>query len=35
MKHLHHVVTAWTMLGVAFLAEAQVAPIVLDGNFED
>ena len=35
MKPLHHVVTAWTMLGSAFLADAQVAPIVLDGNFED
>ena len=35
MKPLHHVVTAWTMLGSAFLAEAQVAPIVLDGNFEE
>ena len=35
MNILHHVVAAWTMLGLAFLAEAQVAPIVLDGNFED
>ena len=35
MKLLPHIVAAWTMLGAAFLAEAQVAPIVLDGNFED
>jgi len=32
MKPLHHVVAAWTMLGFAILADAQVAPIVLDGN---
>ena len=35
MKPLHHVVAAWTMLGFAILADAQVAPMVLDGNFED
>ena len=35
MKPLHHVVAAWTMLGFAILADAQVVPIVLDGNFED
>ena len=35
MRLLHHAVAAVVMLGPALLDEAQVAPIVLDGYFED